>query len=175
MRKLDDACIFFLASLPKDVFETLRKIFDLYSKGNIKGQQVRKGALGMKLDLKGILIYCIIPVIIYVVFNWLTRAFNTIGSNFKPLRGLDAEVAHGLLKDVADKEMSMQEMMAECRDVKVLKEIQTKFKRNLSERLVFLHGKKPLKNFQNLSPQMLSMSLEGAISSPGVHQPGSQK
>ena len=62
MRKLDDACIFFLASLPKDVFETLRKIFDLYSKGNIKGQQVRKGALGMKLDLKGILIYCIIPV-----------------------------------------------------------------------------------------------------------------
>ena len=43
------------------------------------------------------------------------------------MRGLDAEVAHGLLKDVADKEMSMQEMMAECRDVKVLKEIQTKF------------------------------------------------
>ena len=49
------------------------------------------------------------------------------GSNFKPLRGLDAEVAHDLLKDVADKEMSIQEMMAECRDVKSLKEIQTKF------------------------------------------------
>ena len=43
------------------------------------------------------------------------------------MRGLDAEVAHGLLKDVADKEISMQEMMAECRGVKVLKEIQTKY------------------------------------------------
>ena len=49
------------------------------------------------------------------------------GSNFKQLRGLDVEVAHDLLKDVADKEMSIQEMMAECRDVKVLKEIQTAF------------------------------------------------
>ena len=34
---------------------------------------------------------------------------------------------HDLLKDVAEKEMSMQEMMAECRGVKALKEIQTKF------------------------------------------------
>ena len=51
---MDDVCIFFLASLPKEVFETLKKIYDLYSKGDIKGQQVKKLALGMKLDLKGI-------------------------------------------------------------------------------------------------------------------------
>ena len=42
---------------------------------------------------------------------------HVIGSNFKPLRGLDVEVVHQLLKEVADKEMSMQEMMVECRDV----------------------------------------------------------
>ena len=38
-------------------------------------------------------------------------------------------MAHQLLKDVADKEMSMQEMMVECRDVKVMKEIQAAFMR----------------------------------------------
>lgn len=52
-----------------------------------------------------------------------------IGSNFKPLRGLDAEVVYQLLKDIADKEMSMQVMMVECRDVKVMKEIQAAFMR----------------------------------------------
>ena len=55
MRKLDDACVFFLASLPKDVFETVEKVFDKYSKGNLKGQTVKKGSLGMRLDLKGII------------------------------------------------------------------------------------------------------------------------
>lgn len=54
---------------------------------------------------------------------------HVIGSNFKPLRGLDVEVVHQLLKEVADKEMSMQEMMVECRDVKVMKEVQAAFMR----------------------------------------------
>ena len=49
---MNDACIFFLASLPKDVFETLKRVFDQYSKGNLKVQQVKKGSQGMKLDLK---------------------------------------------------------------------------------------------------------------------------
>ena len=51
------------------------------------------------------------------------------GNNFKPLRGLDLQVAHELLKDVADREMTIQEMMAECKDVKSRKEIQTAFLR----------------------------------------------
>ena len=45
------------------------------------------------------------------------------------MRGLDLQVAHELLKDVADREMTIQEMMAECKDVKSMKEIQTAFLR----------------------------------------------
>lgn len=32
VRKLDDACIFYLASLPKEVFAEVEKVFDFYSK-----------------------------------------------------------------------------------------------------------------------------------------------
>ena len=49
---MDDACIF-LAGLPKNVFATVKRVFDQYSEGNLKGQQIKKGSLGMKLDLKG--------------------------------------------------------------------------------------------------------------------------
>lgn len=35
------------------VWGTLKSIYGLYSKGDIKGKQVKKGALRMKLDLKG--------------------------------------------------------------------------------------------------------------------------
>ena len=54
VRKLDDACIFYLASLPKEVYIEVERVFDAYSKGNLKGQVAKKGALGMSLDLKGI-------------------------------------------------------------------------------------------------------------------------
>ena len=50
--------------------------------------------------------------------NFYTLIYCSIGSNFKPLRGLDIEVVHQLLKYVAEKEMSMQELITECRDVK---------------------------------------------------------
>ena len=50
-----------------------------------------------------------------------------VGNNFKPLRVLDLEVAHQLLMDVADKEMSIQDMMAECKSVKSMREIQNAF------------------------------------------------
>lgn len=49
----------------------------------------------------------------------------SLGNNFKPLQGLDVQVAHQLLKAVAEKEMSIQEMMTECKEIKSLKEIQT--------------------------------------------------
>ena len=49
------------------------------------------------------------------------------GNNFKQLRGLDLQVVHQLLKDVADRKISVQEMMAECKDIKSMKEIQTAF------------------------------------------------
>ena len=49
------------------------------------------------------------------------------GNNFKPLRGFDLQVVHELLKDVTDREMTIQEMMAECKDVKSMKEIDNFF------------------------------------------------
>ena len=52
-----------------------------------------------------------------------------VGNNFKPLRGLDVEMAHQLLMDVADREMSIQDMMAECKSVKAMREIQAAFVR----------------------------------------------
>ena len=62
VRKLDDACIFYLASLPKEEFAEVEKVFDFYSKGNLKGQVARKGALGQSLDLKGINI-CLVAIV----------------------------------------------------------------------------------------------------------------
>ena len=49
------------------------------------------------------------------------------GSNFKSLRGLDVGIVHQLLVDVAEKEMTMQEMISECKDIKHLKEVQGAF------------------------------------------------
>ena len=43
------------------------------------------------------------------------------------MRGLDVQVAHQLLKDVAEKEVTIQEMMMECKEIKNLREIQTAF------------------------------------------------
>ena len=97
---LDDACIFFLAALPKETFSALEKAFDMYSKGEVKGQVAKRGSLGKKLDLKG--------------------------SNFK-LRGLDMEVVTELLTEVAKDKISITEMGAECLKIKRLRDIQRAF------------------------------------------------
>ena len=52
-----------------------------------------------------------------------------VGNNFKSLRGLDYPVVQKLLKDVAEKKMTIQEMMAECKGIKVMRDIQAAFLR----------------------------------------------
>lgn len=94
VRALDDACMFFLAGLPKETFSVAEQVFDLYSMGEIKGQTAKRGSLGKKLDLKG--------------------------SNFKHARGLNVTVVHELLCEVAANEKSVAEMTAECIKVKRL-------------------------------------------------------
>ena len=101
VRTVDDACIFFLAGFPKDTFSVLEKVFDMYSRGKVKGLVAKLGSLGKMLDLKG--------------------------SNFKHMRGLDAEMIAKLLQDVAERKTSVSEMAGECLNVKRLRDLQAAF------------------------------------------------
>ena len=93
--------MFFLASLPKDTFAVGERVFELYSIGEIKGQTTKRGTLGKKLDLKS--------------------------SNFKQARGVDVIILHELLCEVASKEKTISELMAECVKVKRLRDLQHAF------------------------------------------------
>ena len=101
VRTLDDGCVFFLASLPKETFAVAEKVFNLFSTGEIKGQSAKRGTLGRKLDLKG--------------------------SNFKHVRGLDASTIHQILCEVMSKDKSIPEMTAECIKVKRMRDLQQSF------------------------------------------------
>ena len=101
MGSLDDACIYFLASLPKETYNIAMRVFDSYSIGQLKDQTAKRGTLGQKLDLKG--------------------------NNFKPLRGLEIEVVNKLLISVESKEISIGEMAKQAKKTKNLKGVQKKF------------------------------------------------
>jgi len=101
VRTLDDACVFFLASLPKETFTVAEKVFNLFSTGQLKGQSAKRGTLGRKLDLKG--------------------------SNFKHVRGLDTPTIHQLLCEVVSEEKSIPEMTAECIKIKRMCDVQQSF------------------------------------------------
>ena len=101
MGSLDDACIFFLASLPNVTYDIAMRVFDAYSMGELKDQTAKRGSLGQKIDLKG--------------------------NNFKPLRGLEIEVVNKLLSSVESKEISIGEMAKQAKKIKNLKEVQKKF------------------------------------------------
>ena len=101
VRSLDDASIFFLAGLPKEVYEVVEKVFTLFSRCQLKGQKSKRGGLGKPLDLKG--------------------------NNFKPLRGLECNFVKELLGEVAEGEKMLAEMAAYCDKVKKLKNIQRSF------------------------------------------------
>ena len=92
---MDDASIFFLASLPKKLYALAERVFSCYSLGQLKGQTSKRGSLGKRMDLKG--------------------------NNFKPLRGLEMEVVEEVLTEVTEK-MSLKEMY--CIKVKNLKRVQ---------------------------------------------------
>ena len=101
IRPLDDASIFFLASLPKEVYLLAERVFTLYSLCQLKGQTSKRGGLGQRMDLKG--------------------------NNFKPLRGLEVEVTKEVLEAVAEKTMTLQEMANHCAKVKQLRLVQKAF------------------------------------------------
>ena len=50
---MDDAAVFYLASLPIEGYRLLEKVFRLYSDGMLKGQKTKKISLGKPLELKG--------------------------------------------------------------------------------------------------------------------------
>lgn len=101
VRSLDDASIFFLASLPNDVYIVVEKVFTLFSQCQLKGQKSKRGGLGKQLDLKG--------------------------NNFKPLRGLEYDVVKDILEEVAEGKKTLAEMSAYCGKVKKLRNIQQSF------------------------------------------------
>ena len=98
---LDDASIFFLAGMPKEIYDTVLQIFEEYSLGELKDQHIKKGSLGSKIDLKG--------------------------NNFKPMRGLEVDVLKDMLLRVQNKEISIGEMSKEAKMIKQLKEVQKSF------------------------------------------------
>ena len=50
---MDNAAIFYLASLSNEGYRLLEKVFSLFSDGMPKGQKVKRASLGKPLELKG--------------------------------------------------------------------------------------------------------------------------
>ena len=87
----------------------------------------------------------------------LINLFAYSGSNFKAMRGLDTQIAMTVLQGVIKKEMSIQEVTVECREMK-LKEVQEMF-----VRLACLHGEKQRRNSQPLPHQKPLMNSRSAL------------
>lgn len=88
----------------------------------------------------------------------LINLFVYSGSNFKAMRGLDTQIAMTVLQGVIKKEMSIQEITVECREIKKLKEVQEMF-----VRLACLHGEKQRRNSQPLPHQKPLMNSRSAL------------
>jgi len=50
---MDNAAIFYLASLSNEGYRLLEKVFSLFSDGMLKGQKMKRASLGKPLELKG--------------------------------------------------------------------------------------------------------------------------
>lgn len=104
VEQLDDGLIFYLATLPSSTFGVAATIFQLYSKGKLKGQKVprsKKNVQSSPLDLRG--------------------------SNFRCLRGVPENAVHELLTEVKERKLTLQELSSECQSVKQLAKIQVGF------------------------------------------------
>ena len=104
VEQLDDGLIFYLATLPSATFAVAAIIFQLYSKGKLKGQKVprsKKNVQSSPLDLKG--------------------------SNFRCLRGVPENSVHELLTEVKEGKLTLQELSSECHSIKQLAKIQVGF------------------------------------------------
>ena len=62
---LDDACVFYLASLPRETFELMEEIFNLFNKGELKGQKIKRKSKEKALELKGTSIHIKFSIIIH--------------------------------------------------------------------------------------------------------------
>lgn len=101
VEQLDDAMVFYIASLPATVFSLAERIFQQYSNANVKGQKVprsKKGVTSTSLDLKG--------------------------STSKCLRGIDLSMVEKLLQKVAK---GAHELASQCTSVKQLGKVQAAF------------------------------------------------
>lgn len=103
MEQLDDAMIFYLAALPKDIFICIKTIFKLHLRGDIKGQKMSrsKSKASNDIDLKG--------------------------SSFKCLRAMQMSDVHDLLQQVADTKLSMADLALKCKSLKQLGKIKCGF------------------------------------------------
>ena len=98
--------IFFLSSLPDDLYQLVLEVFNKYGKLEIKGQKVKTKDLkaGLKTTLD-----C--PVY-----------------NFKCLRGdLTNDEIRALLKDMIEHKLSFAELKNEASRIKEIKEVQRQF------------------------------------------------
>ena len=105
VEQLDERMIFFLASLRVSAYNIVSKIFESYSEGKLKDQNIPRSKKGIKSipDLKG--------------------------STFKPFRGLDSETFISIMTDIKDLNSSIKEATVRCNDVKKLQKIQQSFMR----------------------------------------------
>ena len=92
-----------LAALPANTFAIIRSIFDLHSKGQLKGQKLPKSK------------------------KTPPKPLHLKGSNFKCLRGIEPSVAESLLSEVVDGQLSFSELPIQCQAIKQLGKIQAAF------------------------------------------------
>ena len=95
--------IFFLASLSKETYNVVSKVFKTYAEGKLNDQTIPRSKKGIKLlpDLKG--------------------------STFKAFRGLDVSTIHQILTDVMNNELSIKEATVQCTDINTLQKVQQGF------------------------------------------------
>ena len=122
--------IFFISSLPCEVFKHFQKIFCCFRNGGLKGQKVPRSKSGIgrtALELKA--------------------------AKFKCLQGIPMETVTTLVGEVSDAKVSLKEMTTDCQSMKWLQKVQQLF---LSA-LMWPLGKRPELNSPNmLVPRCLS-------------------
>ena len=102
--KLIDNMIFLLASLPKESYNTLLKIFENYEHSRAGN---KKSTSASKHDCRG--------------------------SNFRELRGLNSDIVHNLLVQVCNGEISLSHLNKECKRRKRLQKLKEAFANEVGE------------------------------------------
>jgi len=98
--------IFFLSSLPDDLYQLVLEVFNKYGKLEIKGQKAKTK------DLKA----------------GLKTTLDCLVYNFKCLRGdLTNDEIRALLKDMIQRKLSFTELKDEASRIKEIKEVQRQF------------------------------------------------